>query len=61
MRQMQAREENMQNARNRLGVKSVQWKIETRGLEKIGHVTHVGNDRLTNKANVELVRKIGSD
>ena len=47
LRQMQARGENMQDVRNRLGVKSVQWKIEKRVLERIGHVMRMGNDRLT--------------
>ena len=32
---------------NRLGVKSVQWKIKMRVLERIRHVMHMGNDRLT--------------
>ena len=36
LRQMQARGENMQDVRNRLGVKSVQWKIEKRAWRGLG-------------------------
>jgi len=46
LRQMQERHENMQDVRNRLNVKSVQWKIEKRVLERVGHVMRMGNDRL---------------
>ena len=35
---MQARGENMYDVRARLGVKSMQWKIEKRVLERVGHV-----------------------
>ena len=47
LRQMEARGVNMQDVRNRLGVKSVRWKIEKRVLERIGHVARMGNERLT--------------
>ena len=38
---------NMTDVRQRLGIKSVEWKIERRVLERIGHVMRMGNDRLT--------------
>ena len=44
---MEERAVNMQDVRNRLGVKSVRWKIEKRVLERIGHVVRMGNDRMT--------------
>ena len=47
LRQMEERGVNMQDVRNRLGVKSVRWKIEKRVLERIGHVVQMGNERLT--------------
>ena len=47
LRQMEERGVNMQDVRNRLGVKSVSWKIEKRVLERIGHVIRMGNERLT--------------
>lgn len=47
LRQMQERGVNMQDVRERLGVKSVGWKIEKRVLERIGHVLRMGNERLT--------------
>ena len=47
LRQMEERGVNMQDVRNRLGVKSVRWKVEKRVLERIGHVVRMGNERLT--------------
>ena len=47
LRQMSARGVNMQDVRKMLGVKSVEWKIEKRVLERIGHVMRMGNERLT--------------
>ena len=65
LRQMQAGHENMWDVRARLGVKSVQWKIEKRVLERIGHVLRMSNERLTKVAvlgwygKLEQVRKVG--
>ena len=39
--------ENVTDVRQRLGIKSVEWKIERRVLERIGHVMRMKNDRLT--------------
>ena len=47
LRQMQERGVNMVDVRNMLGVKSIEWKIERRVLERIGHVMRMGNDRVT--------------
>ena len=47
LRQMAERHENMTDVRQRLGIKSVEWKIERRVLERIGHVLRMVNDRLT--------------
>ena len=47
LRQMAERHENMTDVRQRLGIKSVEWKIERRVLERIGHVMRMENDRLT--------------
>ena len=33
--------ENMTDVRQRLGIKSVEWKIERRVLERIGHVIRI--------------------
>ena len=46
LRQMAERHENMTDVRQRLGIKSVEWKIERRVLERIGHVLRMENDRL---------------
>ena len=50
LRQMQVRGENMYDVRARLGVKSVQWKIEKRVLERIGHVMRMKDEILTKVA-----------
>jgi hypothetical protein len=50
LRQMQARGENMYDVRARLGVKSVQWKIEKRVLERVGHVMRMENTSVTKAA-----------
>ena len=47
LRQMAERHVNMTDVRQRLGIKSVEWKIERRVLERIGHVMRMENDRLT--------------
>ena len=47
LRQMSERGMNMTDVRERLGVKTVEWKIEKRVLERIGHVLRMGNERLT--------------
>ena len=47
LRQMAERHVNMIDVRQRLGIKSVEWKIERRVLERIGHVMRMENDRLT--------------
>ena len=44
---MLAREKHKQVVKNRFGMKSVQWKIEKRVLERIGHVMLMGYDSLT--------------
>ena len=46
-RQMAERHVNMTDVKQRLGIKSVEWKIERRVLERIGHVMRMGNERLT--------------
>ena len=50
LRQMERRGVNMVDVRACLGVKSLQWKIEKRVLERIGHVMRMGNERLTKVA-----------
>ena len=47
LRQMAERHVNMIGVRQRLGIKSVEWKIERRVLERIRHVMRMENDRLT--------------
>ena len=47
LRQMAERRVNMTDVRQRLRIKSVEWKIERRVLERIGHVMRMENDRLT--------------
>lgn len=47
LRQMSERGVNMYDVRRMLGVKSVEWKIERRVLERIGHVMRMKNDRVT--------------
>ena len=47
LRQMSERGVNMVDVRERLGVKSVAWKVEKRVLERIRHVLRMGNERLT--------------
>ena len=37
---------NIQDIRNILGIKSIEWKIEKRILERIGHVMRMENSRL---------------
>ena len=43
---------NMQDTRNILGIKSIQWKIEKRMLERIGHVLRLPIKRLVKTANL---------
>ena len=44
--QMQEDNVNMQDIRNKLGIKSMRWKIEKRVLQRIGHVFRMQDDRL---------------
>lgn len=50
LRQMEREGQNMQDIRNRLGVRSVRWKIEKRVLERIGHVMRMEDGRITKAA-----------
>ena len=59
LRQMQARGENMYDVRARLGVKSVQWKIEKRVSERIGHVMRMKDENLTKVAVPWMVQEVG--
>ena len=43
--QMQQDGVNMQDIRNELGIKSLQWKVEKRVLERIGHVMRMDDSR----------------
>ena len=43
LRQMSEKRENMINVWTRFEVKYVEWKIEKRVLEKIGHVMRMDN------------------
>ena len=45
LRQMSERRVNMVDVRERLGAKSIAWKVEKRVLERIGHVLRMGNER----------------
>ena len=47
LRQMAERHVNMTDVRQSFGIKSVEWKIERRVLERIGHEMWMENDRLT--------------
>ena len=58
LRQMQARGENMYDVRTRLGVESVQWKIEKRVLERIGHAMRMKDDSLTKVAVLGWYKKL---
>ena len=46
LRQMSERRVNMVDIRERLGVKSVAWKVEKRGLNRIEYMLRMGNERL---------------
>ena len=50
LRQMQRERINMQDIRNRLGVRSIRWKIEKRVLERMGHVMRMDDGRITKAA-----------
>ena len=58
LRQMQARGENMYDVRARLGVKSVQWKIEERVLETVRHVMRMKDESLTRVAVLGWYKKL---
>ena len=58
LRQMQARGENMYDVRVRLGVKSVQWKIEKRVIERVGHVMRLKDESLTKVAVLGWYKKL---
>ena len=53
LRQMQMRGENMYDVRVRLGVKSLQFKIEKRVLERVEHAMRMKNESLTKVAVLE--------
>ena len=44
---MSERHTNRYDVRRKFGVKSVEWRIQKRILERIAHVMRIGNDRLT--------------
>ena len=48
--QMQRERMNIQDVRNRLGVRSIRWKIEKRVLERMGHVMRMDDGRITKAA-----------
>ena len=50
LRTMQRTGQNMQDIRNLLGIRSVQWKIEKRSLQRIGHVMRLNDDRPVKRA-----------
>ena len=58
LRQMQVRGENMYDVRARLGAKSVQWKIEKRVLERVGHVMRMKDDSLSKVAVLGWYKKL---
>ena len=58
LRQMQARGENMYDVRAKLGVNSVQWKIEKRVLERVGHVMRMKDESLTKVAVFGMYKKL---
>ena len=47
---MQRTSQNMQDIRNLLGRKSVQWKVEKRSLQPIGHVMRLSDERPAKRA-----------
>ena len=55
---MQVRGENMYDVRARLGVKSVQWKIEKRALERVGHVMRMKDESLKKVAVLGWYKKL---
>ena len=46
LREMEESGVNMYDVRERLGIKSVAWKVQKRVLERIGHVMRMKNDRV---------------
>ena len=46
LRQMQERHLNMQDVRTSLNIRSIEWKIEKRVLERIGNIFRMENDKL---------------
>ena len=58
LRQIQARGENIYDVRARLGVKSVQWKIEKRVLERVGHVMRMKDESLMKVAVLGWYKKL---
>ena len=55
---MQARGKNMYDVRARLGVKIVQWKIEKRVLESVGHVMRMKDESLAKAAKLGWYKKL---
>ena len=43
---MQEQGRNMQDIRNQLSIRTLQWKIEKRVLERIGHIVKMKDGRL---------------
>ena len=58
LRQMQTRGKNMCDVRARLGVKSVQLKIEKKVLERVGHVMRTKDESLTKVAVLGWYKKL---
>ena len=55
---MQARCENMYDVRARMGVKSVQWKIKKRVLERVGRVMRMKDESLMKAAVLGWYKKL---
>ena len=55
---MQQQRVNMFDVRERLGIKSIRWKIEKRTLERIGHVMRMDNSRLVKIAILGWFREL---
>ena len=60
LRQMQAQGKNMQDVRNQLGIMTLQWKIEKRTLERIGHVLRMPDSRMVKVATLGWLEELES-
>ena len=58
--QMQQEHKNMYDVRRELGIKSVQYKIEKRVLERIGHVLRMEDDRTVKAATLGWLEELES-